>query len=69
VAERRGIEWPYGGGRSVGQKIKNLWVEVKEHFEVHERKGATHQAFYRFYPRNRGDSGPIPDDSGTDSGA
>jgi hypothetical protein len=56
------------GLREVADRDGIEWVELNENFEVQERKGATNQAFYRFYPRNRCDSEPIPGDSETDSG-
>jgi len=68
IAEQENIEWQYGGGRSIGQKIKNMWVELRESFTIVERKGVTNQSIYRFSPKESHESGPNPDDSGGDSG-
>ena len=65
IAERETIDWPYSSGKSIGQKVRNMMVELREIFKVSVRKGAAKQALYTFCLKessaSESDSGAIPE--------
>ena len=64
IALQMGREWPYRGGRSIGQKIKNLEERITEYCDIRLREGPTKQKLYTFILQesvdSESDSGPIP---------
>jgi len=75
IASCNGTEWPYGSGRSLGQKLSQLRESLSEMFDVSERECPSRkQRVYRFWPKGHGpesdsDEEGFRSDSANDSGA